>query len=82
MLRDRPVHKQADKLKSDKKFKEGTKPFIEHRLERKVQGAFTYQLKVVHSRSTVSNAVLCVSLSFVASFILAKTWNITGIRIY
>ena len=34
----------------------------------------------MHSRSTVSNAVLSVCLSFVASFILAKTWSITGIR--
>ena len=37
MLGDRPVHKHADKLKSDKNLKEGTKPFIEHRLERKIK---------------------------------------------
>jgi len=37
MLGDRPVHKHAAKLKSDKNLKEGTKPFIEHRLERKVK---------------------------------------------
>ena len=37
MLSDRPVHENADKLKLDKDLKEGTKPFIEHRLERKVK---------------------------------------------
>ena len=39
MLGDRPVHmyKHADKLKLDKKLKEGTKPFIGHRLERRVK---------------------------------------------
>ena len=37
MHSDHPVHENADKLKSEKDLKEGTKPFIEHRFERRVK---------------------------------------------
>ena len=47
-----PLHEHTDKLQSDKDLKEGTKAVIAQRFEQRTK-AFTYQLKVVHSRSTI-----------------------------
>ena len=71
MLRD---HEHADKLKSDKQLKEGTK-FTYQLKEGKAQGAFTYQLKVMHSCSMVYTfSYFCVSCSFGALFVLANVF--------
>ena len=42
MLSDRPVHENADKLKSEKDLKEGIKTFIEHRFERRGKLSWVY----------------------------------------
>ena len=66
---NRPVHKHADKLKSDKNLKEGTKPFIEHRLERKVKLGCIHLS--IESRAFSLNRIECSSLcvALICSFV-------------